>query len=91
MPQTVEGVEGKRSGEDRFSGILDYFRKTGNELDNMSAVKSSRCHQVGNRETIEHCESVNLSAPVVQSSKWYSQTLSPVPVTRLAMEATHVS
>lgn len=53
MPQTVEGVEGKRSSEDRFSCILDYFRKAGNELDDVSAVKGSRCHQVRNRETVE--------------------------------------
>ena len=91
MPQTVDGVEGKRSSEDRFSGVFDYFRKTGNELNDVSAVKGSRCHQIGNRETIEHCASVNLSTPVIQSFKWYSQTLSPAPVTRLAIEPNHVS
>jgi hypothetical protein len=54
MPQAVDGVEGKRSGEDELSSVLDGFGEIVNEGDNVLAVECSRSYKIGDTEGVEH-------------------------------------
>lgn len=87
MANTVEGVESEWRGEDSLASNLDAGRERLHGRDNVLAGESGGRDKVGKREAVEHCE-----CEVDQrTTGYYVRTLRPTPVTRLAMDASHVS
>lgn len=55
MPETVEGVECKRRGEDRLGRNLDGFRKSLDSLDNVGGAEGRRRNKVCKGEAVKYC------------------------------------
>lgn len=54
MPDPIEGVESERRRQDGLGGVLDCLRKSGNSLQHMHRVESSRSGEVCQEVAIHH-------------------------------------
>ena len=98
MAEAVEGVEGKRCGEDGLGGKLDRVGKAGDKLDDVRGVEGARRNEVGKREAVQDCWVRSAATrwrrgrgSLDAKGKEHSRTLSAAPVARLAMEPIQVS
>ena len=92
MAQTVDRVERERRGEDRLARVFDALREACDNLDDSRAVERRRRDEVCDREAVQDWR-VQLLVQRRAGHGWesYARTLRPAPVTRLAMDASHVS
>lgn len=88
MPDTVESVESERCSQNDFGRILDRLRKSGDCLQHMRGVESSRSGKIGQKIAVHHCRELGQK---VEANAMYSQTLRLTPAIRLAMEEIHVN
>lgn len=90
MPQAVERVECKGSSEDSLSSVFDSFRETMDEFNDVCGSECLGRDKVREGIAVEHFERV-LEWTIECGERSNIQTLSPTPVTRLAIDPIHVS
>lgn len=73
MTKTVQRMEGKRSSKNSLSSVLDALGQRSNALNNVRAVKGSRCDQVGDREAIQHYPMNILRQQTILNGAWMKQ------------------
>jgi len=88
MPDAIESVESERCRQYDLGGILDRVRESRDDLQHMDRVESSRSGKVCQEVAVHHW---NKSEAEIEAGAFCLQTLRPTPVSRLAMEESHVN